>query len=140
MPLQFSFRYTNLDLEDPHPIGGPISDTVTMYNSPNISGTPTTTSYPFGPLTLFSQPNLPTPGNQYVDTTPFLSSNSRLANSLDISKLDDQNNPNPDPTQYPPTSLGSTNIQGHFPTTGKPAEQFVQKYTPENTYLDQINQ
>tara|TARA_B100000963_G_scaffold208672_1_gene181758 strand:- start:749 stop:1114 length:366 start_codon:yes stop_codon:yes gene_type:complete len=119
MALEFSFNKTNLDLENSSPLGGPIN------GIPGI--------HPNTPLNTYTEGNAPVTKNS-----------SPLENKLTTATPDDTSlipptNPNLDPTQYPATTLGSTNISGHFPTTGKPAELFNQQYTPENTYLDQIN-
>ena len=61
-----------------------------------------------------------------------------LERSLIRVKLDNKSNPNPDPTQYPSTTLGATNVRGFFPTSGKPPTLYSQLYNSENTYLSQI--
>ena len=130
MALVFSFHKTNLDLEQPLVLGGP------KFGIPGL------------------HPN--TPRNTYTEgidadifvnvqgSAPVTKNSSPLENKLisetpDATSLIPPTNPNLDPTQYPATTLGSTNISGHFPTTGKPAKLFTQQYTSENTYLDQIN-
>lgn len=110
MALEFLFNKTNFDLEDAAPLGGPINGVPGLH------------------------PN--TPRNTYTDgSSAVTKENSRLQVELSESPVVSS----PDPTQYPSTTLGSTNISGHFPTSGKSPELFTQKYTPENTYLDQIN-
>jgi hypothetical protein len=118
MALEFSFNKTNLDLEDRLVLGG----------------------HPFGIPGFHSN----TPRNTYTGgSAPVTKDRSRLEANFKFTTgqaaLSLPTNENPDPTQFPATTLGSTNISGHFPTAGKPPEIFTQKYTPENTYLDQIN-
>ncbi len=117
MALEFSFNKTNLDLEDQAVLGGPVNGNFIHGNTPR---------------------NTYTGGSARVTKD-----RSRLQANFEHSflqrALSPPTNENPDPTQFPATTLGSTNISGHFPTAGKPSEIFTQKYTPENTYLDQIN-
>ena len=117
MALEFSFNKTNLDLEDPAVLGGPVNGNFIHGNTPR-------NQYTTGPNAVNK--------NKSPIEASFRLTTGQAALSLPT-------NENPDPTQFPATTLGSTNISGHFPTAGKPPEIFTQKYTPENTYLDQIN-
>lgn len=119
MALEFSFNQTNFDLEDPAVLGGPVNGSLL----PRHRNTPRN-QYTTGPNAVNK--------NKSRIEANFKFTTGQAALSLPT-------NENPDPTQFPATTLGSTNISGHFPTAGKPSEIFTQKYTPENTYLDQIN-
>ena len=118
MALEFLFNKTNLDLEDPAVLGGPVNGNLIHGNTPQNQYT--------------TGPNAVTKNKSPIET------NFKFATD-NITSLRPPANGNPDPTQFPATTLGSTNISGHFPTAGKPSEIFTQKYTPESTYLDQIN-
>jgi hypothetical protein len=88
----------------------------------------------------------PNPGLSQVDNdrlSPVKQDANSLFTSLDKTNLD-TTDPKPfntpvDPTVYPKTTMASTPGRGFNPTTGKPAEKFVQKYSSNNSYLDSLN-
>jgi len=92
---------------DNMPLGNPQwenkNDTTTDYgNTDQITGTPTPNRYPAGPIESYTQTY--DKDNTYLNqiyTNTNNDAESPLSESLDSSQLDDQNNPNPDPTEYP---------------------------------------
>lgn len=92
---------------DNMPLGNPQwenkNDTVTDYgNTTQITGKITPGQYPAGPIENFTQKY--DQNNTYLDqvyTNPNNNQPSPNQDSLDASRLDNQNNPNPDPTVYP---------------------------------------
>ncbi len=92
---------------DNMPLGNPQwenkNDTTTDYgNTDQITGTPTPNQYPAGPIESYTQTY--DKDNTYLDqiyTNTNNDAESPLSESLDSSQLDNQNNPNPDPTEYP---------------------------------------
>jgi hypothetical protein len=138
-PLAETLSKTNLDIENSSVDGGPNVDIITNYPS-TVTGTPTLTANPGGPLTNFSQPYIPT--NQYISNVSLNS--SPLAGTLPITNLDVENlgvqgGPNNDIiTVYPPTSTGTPGSGSHFWTyaggTYPGASRFIQSYTPNNPY------
>jgi hypothetical protein len=123
MALEFGFSIFQLD-------GGFTTDLVTQYNSSNVTGTPTLTSYPFGAPQAFSL--LFNDSNTYSANTPLKASSSQIKSSRRISKLDNRNNPNSDPTQYPSTTTG-TPTPTSYPFGG--ANKFTQLFNNNNKYL-----
>ena len=139
MALEFSFNRTNLDLEDPLVLGGPVEGIPRVHrNTPRFTYTESTKTNPF--LAAVTREGFSPLRREFLireDNEPGPTFNSLFPNLGEF--LNAPINPNADPTQFPSTTLGSTNIRGHFPTTGKAPELFTQKYSAENTYLDQIN-
>ena len=92
---------------DNMPLGNPQwdnpNDNVTDYGNTNqITGKITPGQYPAGPIEHFTQSyNINKPYLDQVYTNPNNNQPSPNQDSLDASRLDDQNNPNPDPTEYP---------------------------------------
>ena len=92
---------------DNMPLGNPQwenkNDNVTDYgNTTQITGKITPGQYPAGPIENFTQKY--DQNNTYLDqvyTNPNNNQPSPNQDSLDASRLDNQNNPNPDPTVYP---------------------------------------
>jgi hypothetical protein len=92
---------------DNMPLGNPQwenkNDTTTDYgNTDQITGTPTPNQYPAGPIESYTQ--IYDKDNTYLDqiyTNTNNDAESPLSESLNSSQLDNQNNPNPDPTEYP---------------------------------------
>jgi len=135
-PLEQSLESSKLDNID-SPINTDIGDP-TVYPSSNVTGKPSPTSYPTTAPKKFEQVN--NNRNLYLDQVNIKQENSPLEQSLESSKLDDDKNPNLDPTIYPLTSKGISSTGGHFPIEGKPSKIFEQKYSFDNTYYDSISQ
>ena len=118
--------------------GGPNADITTQYPS-LVTGTPTPTQNPGGPLTNFSQPYLPS--NTYLESNPIQGEESgQLSNTLEITNLDVedpgvQGGPNADiTTNYPATNTGTPTAEAN----PGPLNRFNQPYLPSNTYLNYI--
>ena len=142
--LKDSLRFTYLDVENAGFRSGSVTgfgfnnkDLKTQYPS-TTTGKPTPTQYPAGPAKRFVS-NFG-PRNVYLDQVDIIKQNGPLLQSLESSKLDDDKNPNLDPTIYPLTSKGISSAGGHFPIEGKPSKIFGQKYSFDNTYYDSISQ
>ena len=134
-PLVRSLKSSKLDNID-SPINTDIGDP-TVYPSDNVTGKPSPTSYPTTAPKKFKTVNNNL--NPYLDKVNIKQENSPLEQSLESSKLDDDKNPNLDPTIYPLTSKGISSAGGHFPIEGKPPKIFEQKYSFDNTYYDSIS-
>jgi hypothetical protein len=146
LKLGSSLNKTNLDVENPGVLGGPNKDITTIYPS-TTTGVPTTTDYPSGPTTKFSQPY--TPNKTYLSfINDKIIENSKLSNDsinpeiLAITSLDVENpgvlgGPNKDiTTVYPPEATGTPNLTQN---PGGPAQNFDPQYAPLKTYLSFIN-
>ena len=146
-PLIGTNPITNLDVEDPGVQGGPNADIVTQYPS-TVTGVPTNTQNPGGPVVNFSQPNLPS--NTYLTNNPIQGTGS-LSNTLNITNLDVEDpgvtggipyKPENDPTIYPPEAKANSSIAGYFPSDGKAASKYGgndrKVYSPIDTYLNYI--
>ena len=123
---------------DNMPLGNPQwenkEDNVTSYGktTQQLTGTPTSNDYPVGPTQNFIQ--IYNKDNTYLNeiyTNTNNDAESPLSKSLDSSQLDGQNNPNPDPTNYP--------IEAQAQGTG--AQPYEQKYYNETgkEYDDNID-
>lgn len=153
-PLSNSLNKTNLDIENPGVAGGPNADIVTQY-PPLVTGTPTDTQNPGGPVTRFNQQYTPT--STYLDTNPIQGTESgELKDTTEITNLDVENpgvqggipyRPLTDPTVYPTTTTHTSAIRGYFSAPSQPAKKFgeteengeVKKpFDPQNTYLSYI--
>jgi len=135
-PLDQSLESSRLDNIN-NPINTDIGDP-TVYPSSNVTGKPSPTSYPTTAPKKFEQVN--NNRNLYLDQVNIKQENSPLEQSLESSKLDDDKNPNLDPTIYPLTSKGISSTGGNFPIQGVGAKQFNQRYNSNNTYYDSISQ
>jgi hypothetical protein len=152
--LKNSFDKTNLDLQDPSPLGGPVSAPVPPYVSPNATGTPTRTANP-GPFKGFYQPY--TPQNPYLNSvsnkavkTSMLSADTDNPAVLSITNLDNSkpgvNGGVPyktvnDPTLYPESTKASTPTRGYFAEPGVAAQKYgsnTRVYSSTNTYMEFI--
>ena len=138
--LQNTLEITNLDVQNPSVQGGPNSDTTTIYPS-TVTGTPTNTQNPGGPVQNFDHPY--GPFNLYTDNVNNVNVNaSRLRRTLRITNLDVQNpnvdgGPNSDTvTDYPPNVTGTPT---YTQNPGGPRKRFDHPYDPFNTYVDDIN-
>jgi len=102
----------------------------------NITGIPTNTQNPGGPVDTFHQ--------NYDENDPYIDTNDlysgKLKNILDITNFDIEDpsvqggpaRPSDDPTNYPSTNTGTpTNTQN----PGGPVRKFKQVYKPTKTYL-----
>jgi len=144
--LNNTLNITNLDVENPGVNGGPINDTTTSYPA-SVTGTPTTTANPGGPVQQFSQQYLPS--NTYLDSSYNVNTNNTLLNdTLNITNLDVEdpgvNGGIPykslnDPTIYPPTTNRTSAIRGYFAVPSSASSKFEQLFNPEKTYSDFIN-
>jgi hypothetical protein len=138
--LDNTLPITNFDVENPSVQGGPASSTTdpTSY-SPYISGVPTNTQNPGGPVKKFNQTY--TPNNKYITSnSPGNVNSGQLQNTLDITNFDVENpsvqggpaSSISDPTNYPQYVSGvPTNTQN----PGGPVRKFQQIYEPTTTYL-----
>jgi hypothetical protein len=137
-----SFDRTNLDLENPYPLGGPNNDFTTNYPS-TITGTPTLTANP-GPPSRFIQNYTPT--NTYLSqvNNSSLSNDQNSPSILAITNLDNTNEginggvpykPNNDPTVYPLLTQPAVKFGVISPDE---ASLNAKSYTPMKTYLDYI--
>ena len=143
--LNNTLKITNLDVENPNVQGGPNPDITTQYPA-LVSGTPTPTQNPGGPVRRFTQPWLPT--QTYLTANPILGVNSgKLKNTLPITNLDVEDSgvlggPNADIiTQYPALATGTpdraTNVSATAPfVSGTPPKNFIPSWAPNNTYLN----
>lgn len=141
--LEYTLPITNLDVEDPGVQGGPNADIVTQYPA-NVTGTPTNTQNPGGPVKNFSQPWLP--NTTYIVTNPVAGPTSgELRNTLPITNLDVENpNVSGGPlsdivTNYPANTSGTPtltqNVGSTAPfTSGAPAKKFIQPWLPTLEY------
>jgi hypothetical protein len=152
-PLSNSLNKTNLDIENPGVAGGPNADITTQY-PPLVTGTPTNTQNPGGPITRFSQPY--TPSVTYLDMNPIQGATSgELSSSLGITNLDTENpgvqggipyRPITDPTIYPTTTTATSAIRGYFSEPSQPAQKYGVNppsddpvpFSAQNTYSDFI--
>jgi hypothetical protein len=119
-------------------------DYVTQY-SPNNSGTPTNTQNPGGPVQNFTQ--------KYSSEVPYVglnpvavSGSGELENTLDITNFDVENPSvqggplNDTTTVYPAANVTHTSpIRGWFAEPSEPPSNFIQSFTPTNTYEDFIS-
>ena len=147
-----SFDKTNLDLENAGVLGGPNKDLQTQYPATS-TGTPTTQANPgptknfvpkFTPtstyLSAIGSSNFVSVGNntETAITSPIL----QLASSLNKTNLDVENpgvsgGPNKDySTQYPKNTSGTPTVTQN---PGGPTKNFIQKYTPQEPYENQVN-
>lgn len=139
-----SVAITNLDVENPGVQGGPIADIITQYPA-DVTGTPTNTQNPGGPVRRFSQPWLPS--LKYISLNPVAGVTSGiLRNTLPITNLDVEDpsvsgGPIPDIiTQYPvnvsgtPTTTQNVGNVAPF-TSGAPAQRFSQPWLPTLEYI-----
>lgn len=146
LQLASSLNKTSLDVEDSKIFGGPNRDYNTQYPK-NVSGTPTTTQNPGGPAKQFTQKY--TPQNPYenqindkIVTNSALSDNPGDPTVLAITNLDVEKagvigGPNKDITTVYPYDVTGTPTVDRTPVG--PPTNFSQKYTPVNTYTNQIN-
>ena len=112
--------------------------TIILEYPSTTSGTPTSTSYPFGAANVFTQ--LFDSNNKYLTATPLLSTTSQLESSLGISDLDagitatfTQYNGYNTATQYPSNTTSSP-TPSLYPFSS--ARQFNHRFAEDNTYLD----
>ena len=139
-----SVAITNLDVENPGVQGGPQADIITQYPA-DVTGTPTNTQNPGGPVKRFRQPWLPS--LKYISLNPVAGATSGiLRNTLPITNFDVENpgvNGGPIPdiiTQYPPLVTGTPNSIQNLGITapfvsGAPPSRFSQPWLPNLTYL-----
>ena len=133
--LDDTLNITNLDVEDKGVLGGPRSDSTTIYPA-TTTGTPTTIANPGGPVRRFNPPYKPT--FTYINNLPGFGAGA-LENTLAITNLDVENpgvngGPLNDTTTVYPISTTGTPTPTANP--GSAAKQFVQPYSPNSTYLD----
>ena len=138
-PLEQSLESSKLDNNKTNGVNFQklIIEDPTVYPSSNVTGKPSPTSYPTTAPKKFKTVNNNL--NPYLDKVNIKQENSPLEQSLESSKLDDDKNPNLDPTIYPLTSKGISSAGGRFPIEGKPPKIFEQKYSFDNTYYDSIS-
>jgi len=128
--LQNTLRITNLDVENPGVQGGPNNDITTQYPA-TITGTPTTTQNPGGPITHFDHPY--DPSNTYLNnvTTGSLRNTLKITN-LDVENPGVQGGPNADTvTNFSPWVTGTPNITQN---PGAPPKRFEPKWKPDKQY------
>ena len=124
--LQHSFPYTNLDLENPSPNGGPIKVLTqggSTFANANTEGFIQQYT-PKNPLFGIRQ-------NGEKSTLLDIKRNSPLPNSFDETDLDLEN---------PLPNGGPIKVLAQGGTTGKNFKKgYTQTFTPTNTYLNDIN-
>jgi hypothetical protein len=135
---QTTFNITNFDLENRNPNGFHSRDTSTAYGV-YVTGTPTIYANPAYPQ-RFVQQYYPHGNRQYLDIYS-IAGNSRFTddlgnglNTLDISNFDVERlttYPQDTITNYPVLTSGTPNLLSN----PGPANLFVQKWLPEDTYL-----
>jgi hypothetical protein len=145
--LYQTLNITNLDIDNPNVLGGPLQDTLTTY--PVLAtGTPTTQSNfsltsPFTsgtPAKHFSHPWTST--LTYLASNPIaISSSGKLKDTLNITNFDVENpGVNGGPlndvtTVYPAANVTHTSpIKGWFAEPSEPPSNYKQVFTPANTY------
>ena len=144
-------KITNLDVEDSSVNGGPNKDITTVY-PPLVSGTPSTAQNPSEAPKNFDQ--LYSPSNTYLSnlnsrnktiTNSALSNDAESPKILDITNLDNSKDgvieykaDISDPTEYPLTSTGRTEIRAWSPTIpgaiSTISQKFDTKYNPIQKY------
>lgn len=145
--LYQTLNITNLDIDNPNPLGGPLQDTLTTYPS-LVTGTPTTQSNfsltsPFASGTPAKHFNHSWTSNlTYLNSNPIAASSSgQLKDTLNITNFDVENpGVNGGPlndvtTVYPASNVTHTSpIKGWFAEPSQPPSNFKQVFTPSNTY------
>tara|TARA_B110000503_G_scaffold18673_1_gene27612 strand:- start:473 stop:2269 length:1797 start_codon:yes stop_codon:yes gene_type:complete len=148
--LQYTLDITNLDVDNPSVLGGPVADNTTQY-PPFVSGTPTVLfntlgSGPFinsgAPPYRFGHPYHP--HYTYLFNLPNAGSGI-LANTLAITNFDVENSNvvggplNDSTTNYPVYTTGIPTSQSNYSIwnggSGTSAKRFTQIYSPNNEYL-----
>lgn len=143
--LDDSLPITNFDIENPGVQGGPANpiNDPTVY-SQYVSGVPTNTQNPGGPVLKFEQKY--TSNNTYLNNNPIQGVESgKLDDSLDITNLDVENPSvqggplNDTVTVYPANNVTHTSpIRGWFAEPSQPPSNYNHSFTPINTYEDYI--
>lgn len=117
-------------------------DLITNYPA-TVTGTPTVTQNPGGPLQNFDQHY--ESNHTYLD---HIGTGGVLENTLKVTNLDVEDprvqggipyNQLSDPTTYPANNVNHTSgIRGWFAAPATPPLKFNQVYNPSNTYVDFI--